>query len=269
MATVRSCSGTHPDSSREAVTEQMEKGFEIGPQSPLAGEVAGLICELTGMDRVTFCNTGSEAVMAAIRVARTVTGRNRFVFFSGDYHGTFDEVLMKGIRKGRIPACGSGRAGYPAAKRRAGDDPRLWNGGIARIHPRSGSRTGCRDRGTGSEPSPRVAAGRVPPRDPEDHRGFRHGLHLRRGRHGIPGSPWGCPGPLRDPCRPGNLRQGDRRRTPHRRAHGQLPVHGRPGRRLMAVWRRFLPRDRCHLLRRNFRSPSTRARRDYALSSCI
>ncbi|MGD0044750.1 MAG: aminotransferase class III-fold pyridoxal phosphate-dependent enzyme, partial [Isosphaeraceae bacterium] len=95
--------GHAPEFVTRAVAAQMEKGFEIGPQSPLAGEVAGLICELTGMDRVTFCNTGSEAVMAAIRVARTVTGRSRFVFFSGDYHGTFDEVLVKGIRKGGSP----------------------------------------------------------------------------------------------------------------------------------------------------------------------
>ncbi len=95
--------GHAPEFVTRAVAAQLEQGFEIGPQSPLAGEVAGLICELTGMDRVTFCNTGSEAVMAAIRVARTVTGRTRFVFFSGDYHGTFDEVLVKGIRKGGSP----------------------------------------------------------------------------------------------------------------------------------------------------------------------
>ena len=75
----------------------------IGPQSPLAAEVAALICELTGNERVTFCNTGSEAVMAAIRVARTVTGRDKIVYFAGDYHGTFDEVLMRNTPRGSAP----------------------------------------------------------------------------------------------------------------------------------------------------------------------
>ena len=52
-----------------------------------------MICEFTGLDRATFCNTGSEAVMASFRVARAVTGREKVVYFYGDYHGIFDEVL--------------------------------------------------------------------------------------------------------------------------------------------------------------------------------
>ena len=87
--------GHSPDFVIKAVEKQMDRGFEIGPQTPLAGEAAELICELTGMDRATFCNTGSEAVLAAIRVARTVSGRSKFVFFSGGYHGIIDEVLNK------------------------------------------------------------------------------------------------------------------------------------------------------------------------------
>ncbi len=79
----------------DALQQQLSRGIEIGPQSPLAGEVAKLVCEMTGTDRATFCNTGSEAVMAAMRAARTVTGRTKIVYFSGDYHGTFDEVLAR------------------------------------------------------------------------------------------------------------------------------------------------------------------------------
>ena len=48
------------------------------------------------MERATFCNTGSEAVMAAMRLARTVTGRDRIAYFTGDYHGMFEEVLVRG-----------------------------------------------------------------------------------------------------------------------------------------------------------------------------
>ncbi|MEP7075451.1 MAG: amino acid adenylation domain-containing protein [Acidobacteriota bacterium] len=78
-----------------AVGEQLRRGYEIGPMSDLAGEVASLICDLTGNDRVTFCNTGSEAVQGALRLARTVTGRQLVVTFAGDYHGGFDEVLVR------------------------------------------------------------------------------------------------------------------------------------------------------------------------------
>ena len=87
--------GHRPDFVIRAVSEQMAKGFEIGPQSPLAGKVAELLCRMTGMERAAFCNTGSEAVVAAVRTARTVTGRDRIAMFSGDYHGIFDEVLAR------------------------------------------------------------------------------------------------------------------------------------------------------------------------------
>ena len=62
---------------------------------PLAGEVAALMREFTGMQRVGFTNTGSEAVLAATRVARTVTGRDKIAVFAGAYHGIFDEVLFR------------------------------------------------------------------------------------------------------------------------------------------------------------------------------
>ncbi len=95
--------GHSPEFVCDAVRRQMEDGFPIGPQSPLAGEVAAMIAEMTGHDRVTFCNTGSEAVMAAMRVARAVTGRERVVVFDNDYHGQFDEVLVRGRSRGGDP----------------------------------------------------------------------------------------------------------------------------------------------------------------------
>ena len=79
----------------DAIKEQLERGYEIGPTCPLAGEVARLVCEFSGKDRVAFCNTGSEALMAAIRVSRTITGRDRIAMFAGAYHGIFDEVLAR------------------------------------------------------------------------------------------------------------------------------------------------------------------------------
>jgi glutamate-1-semialdehyde aminotransferase/malonyl CoA-acyl carrier protein transacylase len=97
--------GWRPDFIEEAIRAQHEAGYDVGPMSPLAGEVAKLVCELTGFDRAGFCNTGSEAVMAAIRIARTVTGRSLMVVFAGSYHGTFDEVIVRAGRNNKgIPA---------------------------------------------------------------------------------------------------------------------------------------------------------------------
>jgi amino acid adenylation domain-containing protein/non-ribosomal peptide synthase protein (TIGR01720 family) len=85
--------GHQPDFIAAALEEPLKQGMSLGPQSKLAGEVAELICELTGMQRVTFCNSGTEAVMTALRIARAATGRDKMVLFSGAYHGHFDGTL--------------------------------------------------------------------------------------------------------------------------------------------------------------------------------
>ncbi|HEY4340977.1 MAG TPA: aminotransferase class III-fold pyridoxal phosphate-dependent enzyme, partial [Steroidobacteraceae bacterium] len=87
--------GHNPSFIREAIKAQLDTGIEIGPQTPLAGEVAKLVCDMVGMERAAFCGTGSEAVTAAIRMARTVSGRDKIVMFTGAYHGIFDEVLVR------------------------------------------------------------------------------------------------------------------------------------------------------------------------------
>lgn len=97
--------GWQPDFVLDAVRRQLDSGYDIGPQHPLAGEVARLMCELTGFDRAGLCNTGSEAVMGCVRIARTVTGRSKIAMFSGAYHGIFDEVIVRGTKKLRaVPA---------------------------------------------------------------------------------------------------------------------------------------------------------------------
>jgi amino acid adenylation domain-containing protein len=108
--------GHRPSFVEAAIEKQLHEGFEIGPQTILAGEVAAALCEMTGNDRATFCNTGSEAVIAAMRVARTVTGRSKVVFFAGDYHGMFDEVLVKGFRKNGEPFAVPSAPGIPREK---------------------------------------------------------------------------------------------------------------------------------------------------------
>ncbi len=83
----------------EALARQLQKGTLLGFQSEDAGAVAKMVCDMTGMERVTFCNSGTEAVMSALRFARATTGRQRIALFSGSFHGTFDGVLVRAQEK--------------------------------------------------------------------------------------------------------------------------------------------------------------------------
>jgi amino acid adenylation domain-containing protein len=87
--------GHAPAFIQNALQAQLAQGIQIGPQTPLAGKVASLICELTGMERVTFTNTGTESVMTALRLVRAATNRSKIVLFAGSYHGTSDAVLAR------------------------------------------------------------------------------------------------------------------------------------------------------------------------------
>ncbi|TAM76423.1 MAG: amino acid adenylation domain-containing protein [Candidimonas sp.] len=85
-----------------------ERGLFLGPQAHLAGDVAQRICRLTGNARVTFCNSGTEAVMTALRLARHATGRNRIAMFQGSYHGHFDGTLAQAGPGGSTVALAGG-----------------------------------------------------------------------------------------------------------------------------------------------------------------
>jgi len=85
--------GHSPEFIKKAIEDQLDKGFELGALTPLAKKVADLLCELSGMDRITIVNTGSEALSAAVRAARTVSGRDKIAVFEGDYHGIADELF--------------------------------------------------------------------------------------------------------------------------------------------------------------------------------
>jgi len=95
--------GHHPAVVAEALGELGPESTELGPRSYVVGEVAELICRLTGHERVTFANTGTEAVMAAIRLARAATRRDKIVMFSRSYHGHSDGTLAVSYnREGKI-----------------------------------------------------------------------------------------------------------------------------------------------------------------------
>ncbi len=93
---------------KAALKHQVDEGYEIGPQHELSGEVARLICELTDSERAGLCNTGSEAVLGAMRIARTVNNKPLIVAFTGAYHGINDEALVRGTHKLKTYPAASG-----------------------------------------------------------------------------------------------------------------------------------------------------------------
>ena len=81
---------------REAVVRQSEKGLSFGAPTELEIQLADRICEIMpGMDMVRMVNSGTEATMSAIRLARGYTGRDTIVKFEGCYHGHSDSLLVK------------------------------------------------------------------------------------------------------------------------------------------------------------------------------
>ncbi|HEY7776838.1 MAG TPA: glutamate-1-semialdehyde 2,1-aminomutase [Kineobactrum sp.] len=81
---------------REAVIRQCEKGLSFGAPTELEIRLADRICEIMpGMDMVRMVNSGTEATMSAIRLARGYTGRDTIVKFEGCYHGHSDSLLVK------------------------------------------------------------------------------------------------------------------------------------------------------------------------------
>ena len=80
----------------DAVRARMEKGLSFGAPTLLETEMADEVCKLVpSMDMVRMVNSGTEATMSAIRLARGFTGRDKLVKFEGCYHGHSDSLLVK------------------------------------------------------------------------------------------------------------------------------------------------------------------------------
>ncbi|MGA8260233.1 MAG: aminotransferase class III-fold pyridoxal phosphate-dependent enzyme [Arenicellales bacterium] len=97
--------GHGPAFIRNAIERELKEGSQVGAQCPHAYEAAALICDLTGVERVAFCNSGTEAVMYALRLARAVTERPMIGLFARSYHGAGDEAVhtipwIRGISPG-------------------------------------------------------------------------------------------------------------------------------------------------------------------------
>lgn len=79
----------------KAVSDAIQEGFSFGAPGRREVEMAELICEMVpSIEKVRMVNSGTEATMAAIRVARGYTGREKIVKFEGCYHGHGDSFLI-------------------------------------------------------------------------------------------------------------------------------------------------------------------------------
>jgi len=82
----------------EAVTRAAMRGFSFGAPTEAESTLAQLVIEsVPSIDMVRFVNSGTEATMSALRLARAYTGRNKIVKFSGCYHGHADMLLVQGF----------------------------------------------------------------------------------------------------------------------------------------------------------------------------
>jgi glutamate-1-semialdehyde 2,1-aminomutase len=87
--------GHSPEAVNRAVAAQLGKGHTYGAQHDLEFEVSELLCRhIPCADLVAYANSGTEIVQVALRVARAVTGRAKYIKFEGHYHGWDDSVLV-------------------------------------------------------------------------------------------------------------------------------------------------------------------------------
>lgn len=81
---------------KESVIKACENGLSFGAATKIEVEMAELICDIVpSIDMVRMVNSGTEAVMSAIRTARGFTRRNKIIKFTGCYHGHSDCLLVK------------------------------------------------------------------------------------------------------------------------------------------------------------------------------
>ena len=97
----------------QAVTAAISKGLSFGAPTAAEVEMAQLVCRMTGLEMVRMVNSGTEAVMSALRLARGATGRGKIIKFAGCYHGHSDAMLVK-AGSGALTGGAPDSAGVPA-----------------------------------------------------------------------------------------------------------------------------------------------------------
>ena len=88
--------GHNPDFIKDALSKALENGTSFGAPCKTEIDMAKLVCELVpNIDLVRMVNSGTEATMSAIRLARGFTGKDKIIKFEGCYHGHGDSFLIK------------------------------------------------------------------------------------------------------------------------------------------------------------------------------
>ena len=106
--------GHAPPAVVEAITRQAERGTAHGaPTEELLKLAAILVERVQSLDRVRFVNSGSEAVMNALRAARAVTGRSKILKMEGGYHGSYDAAEISVTPAAGPPAWPRGQEAGP------------------------------------------------------------------------------------------------------------------------------------------------------------
>lgn len=79
----------------KAISKALKKGYSFGASTMNEIKLAKIVCSaFPGMDKVRFVNSGTEAVLSGIRLARAFTGKDKIIKFSGCYHGHQDSLLV-------------------------------------------------------------------------------------------------------------------------------------------------------------------------------
>ena len=97
----------------QAVLEAVRHGLSFGAPTEIEVKMAELVTKMTGTEMVRMVNSGTEAVMSALRLARGATGRSKIIKFAGCYHGHSDSMLVK-AGSGALTGGAPDSAGVPA-----------------------------------------------------------------------------------------------------------------------------------------------------------
>jgi len=129
-----------------AVSEQLTKGYAFGSQHALEYTLAEAIVDsVPGVEQVIFSNTGTEAVQAAIRIARARTNRNKIVKFEGHYHGWVSNVLVSYHPQGGDPFTTQPTCGGQSPSEYADTIVLPWNDveALRQLFQRTGNEIAC------------------------------------------------------------------------------------------------------------------------------
>ena len=261
----------------EAISERARLGTHFAAPTEDGIVVAEELARRFGLPKWRFTNSGSEATMDAIRIARGLKGRDTIMKIFGSYHGHHDGVMVAvGVsavaptkrrlesRPGRDPVVPVRRRRSAGSRRPDGRGPvqRRRRARAAARPPRAGgAQAGLPDHGGGDdEPRGRAARAGLPRGRARDHEAARRRAHLRRGQDWARDRSGRRDRALRRPAGHGHAREDARRRAPvgrdrrHRRGDGGRRERDRvPGRHVQRQ-----PADDGGRARRAARGPDPR-----------